>query len=224
MIFGYINENICLPQITTEMISNVDFLKNFSLVSTNVTPKIFVRSANNPTKLLHLEEDKEVLDTIEQINASQSLDCVENELFVSVKSGDIVITSTLMNFSRYLEQALKVVRFFFEKSVRVISILEKFDSFVLEPFMKSNIYIDFQNNRALETRNMRKKVSEQKKKENSKLGKKAFKVEDFPLFASYYGQWKGHSINKAEFAAKLSVSKPTLDKLIKEFVSKGYDK
>lgn len=204
------------------MIANVDFLKNFSLASTNVTPKIFVRSANNPTKLLHLEEDKEVLDTIEQIDASQSLDRVENELFVSVKSGDIVITSTLMNFSRYLEQALKVVRFFFEKNVRVISILEKFDSFVLDPFMKSNIYIDFQNNRALETRNMRKKVS--KKKENSKLGKKAFKVEDFPLFASYYGQWKENSINKAEFAAKLSISKPTLDKLINEFIDKGYDK
>ena len=62
-----------------------------------------------------------------------------------------------------------------------------------------------------------------KNKENMKAGRKAKTVEDYPLFASYYGQWKDHIINKAEFAEKLSVSRPTLDKLINEFVVKGYE-
>lgn len=221
MIYGYVNESILLPQVTTEMLSDVKFLRQFLLPESQSSPKLFVRYENVREQLIHLDEDKQALKGIDEVCGLQSVDHVENQLFVNTKAGDTVVTSTLMNFSRYLDQALKVVRFFFEKKVRVISILEKFDSFVEDTLMKSNVYIEFQKNRAEEARNMRKEGG--KNKENMKAGRKAKTVEDYPLFASYYGQWKDHIINKAEFAEKLSVSRPTLDKLINEFVVKGYE-
>lgn len=221
MIYGYVNESVLLPQVTTEMLSDVNFLRQFLLPEQQDIPKIFIRSENVREQLVHLEDDKPALKGIDEICDLQNLDRVENRLFASTKAGDTVVTSTLLNFSRYLDQALKVVRFFFEKKVRVISVLEKFDSFVDDIIMKSDVYIKFQRNRAEETRNMRKESG--KNKENMKAGRKAKTVEDYPLFASYYGQWKDHIINKAEFAEKLSISRPTLDKLINEFIVKGYD-
>lgn len=223
MIFGYVNASIAMPQVTMEMLCNVEFLQQFSLPRSQSRPKIFVRSENVREQLIHLDEDKPCLKEIDEICGLQNLDRVENQLFVSTKAGDTVVTSTLLNFSRYLDQALKVVRFFFEKKVRVISIFEKFDSFVEDAVMKTNVYIEFQKNRATEARNMRKEESKNRTKEDVKIGRKAITVEDFPLFASFYGQWKDHIINKAEFAEKLSVSRPTLDKLINEFIVKGYD-
>lgn len=221
MIYGYVNEGVLLPQVTLAMLSNIDFLRQFSLSEPQSNPQLFVRSKNIREQLIHLDEDKPALKEIDEICNLQMLDHVENQLFASTKAGDTVITSTLLNFSRYFDQAIKVVRFFFEKKVRVISVLEKYDSFIEHTLMKDNVYIEYQKNRAEEMRNMRKES--RKNKENLKTGRKAKTVEDFPLFAAYYGQWKDHIINKAEFAEKLSVSRPTLDKLINEFVVKGYE-
>ena len=50
-------------------------------------------------------------------------------------------------------------------------------------------------------------------KEGKYKGRKATEIEDF---AAHYARYKSRAINKAQLAAELNVSRPTLDKLIKE--------
>lgn len=212
VLYGYVNNGINLPQIDVRTLTNESILKKFALEKySNISPKIFTRKESLKEQLYHLKADKEFLKKIDEICPMQSIDHVENRLFTATKPGDVVITSTLMNFSRYLEQALKVVRFFYEKRVRVISLLENFDSFRSECLMKDNWYIEFQKNKATEARNNRKDA------DRGVGGNKACKVEDYPLFAAHYSDWKDNLINKTVFAEKIGVSRPTLDKLIKQF-------
>ena len=49
-------------------------------------------------------------------------------------------------------------------------------------------------------------------KEGKYKGRKEVKVDDF---AAHYARYKGREVNKAQLAAELNVSRPTLDKLIK---------
>jgi len=50
-------------------------------------------------------------------------------------------------------------------------------------------------------------------KEGKYKGRKEVKITDFP---AYYARYKNREINKAQLAAELDISRPTLDKLIKE--------
>ena len=132
--------------------------------------------------------------------------------------GDVIITSTLLNFSRYFEQSLKVVRFFYERGIRIITIEERFDS--LEPvnIMESNLYFYFQMNRTKELSNGRQKRNDQREKRS---GKRHLELKDFPFFGIYYDEWREHKITKTEFSKKLAVSRPKLDKLLHEYESEG---
>lgn len=164
MVYGYSNALIALPQISEEMLKG-ERLKNLwkqfkELPDITSISKIFVREKNSRAYLLQTSPDKSLLAMISDITKEKEselhfLDRVENKLIESTGPGDIVITSTLLNFSRYLDQALKVVRFFYVKKVRVIALLEKFDSFAKNRLMDSTIYFDFQVSRAVEQRNMR---------------------------------------------------------------------
>lgn len=236
MIYGYVNALIALPQISSEEMLRgerfKDLWKQFKdLPDITSISKIFVREKNSRAYLLQTSPDKSLLAMISDITKEKEselhfLDRVENKMIESTSPGDIVITSTLLNFSRYLDQALKVVRFFYEKKVRVIALLEKFDSFAENRLMDSTIYFDFQVSRAVEQRNMRQNKGQQEIKEKikehfQKQGRKRFQVSDFPLFDQYFHEWENGEINKREFADKLGISMATLTRLIEEYVAQG---
>lgn len=236
MIYGYVNALIALPQISSEEMLRgerfKDLWKQFKdLPDITSISKIFVREKNSRAYLLQTSPDKSLLAMISDITKEKEselhfLDRVENKMIESTSPGDIVITSTLLNFSRYLDQALKVVRFFYEKKVRVIALLEKFDSFAENRLMDSTIYFDFQVSRAVEQRNMRQNKGQQEIKEKikehfQKQGRKRFQVSDFPLFDQYFHEWENGKINKREFADKLGISMATLTRLIEEYVAQG---
>lgn len=236
MIYGYVNALIALPQISSEEMLRgerfKDLWKQFKdLPDITSISKIFVREKNSRAYLLQTSPDKSLLAMISDITKEKEselhfLDRVENKMIESTSPGDIVITSTLLNFSRYLDQALKVVRFFYEKKVRVIALLEKFDSFAENRLMDSTIYFDFQVSRAVEQRNMRQNKGQQEIKEKikehfQKQGRKRFQVSDFPLFDQYFNEWENGKINKREFADKLGISMATLTRLIEEYVNKN---
>lgn len=236
MIYGYVNALIALPQISSEEMLRgerfKDLWKQFKdLPDITSISKIFVREKNSRAYLLQTSPDKSLLAMISDITKEKEselhfLDRVENKMIESTSPGDIVITSTLLNFSRYLDQALKVVRFFYEKKVRVIALLEKFDSFAENRLMDSTIYFDFQVSRAVEQRNMRQNKGQQEIKEKikehfQKQGRKRFQVSDFPLFDQYFHEWENGEINKREFADKLGISMATLTRLIEEYVVQG---
>lgn len=236
MIYGYVNALIALPQISSEEMLRgerfKDLWKQFKdLPDITSIPKIFVREKNSRAYLLQTSPDKSLLAMISDITKEKEselhfLDRVENKMIESTSPGDIVITSTLLNFSRYLDQALKVVRFFYEKKVRVIALLEKFDSFAENRLMDSTIYFDFQVSRAVEQRNMRQNKGQQEIKEKikehfQKQGRKRFQVSDFPLFDQCFHEWENGEINKREFADKLGISMATLTRLIEEYIAQG---
>lgn len=233
MVYGYINALIALPQISEEMLKGErlkDLWKQFKeLPDITSISKIFVREKNSRAYLLQTSPGKSLLAMISDITKEKEselhfLDRVENKLIESTGPGDIVITSTLLNFSRYLDQALKVVRFFYVKKVRVIALLEKFDSFAENRLMDSTIYFDFQVSRAVEQRNMRQnkemqEIEEKIKDHLPKQGRKRFQVSDFSFFDQYFQEWDNGDISKGEFAEKLGISKATLTRLIDEYVS-----
>lgn len=236
MIYGYVNALIALPQISSEEMLRgerfKDLWKQFKdLPDVTSISKIFVREKNSRAYLLQTSPDKSLLAMISDITKEKEselhfLDRVENKMIESTGPGDIVVTSTLLNFSRYLDQALKVVRFFYEKKVRVIALLEKFDSFAENRLMDSTIYFDFQVSRAVEQRNMRQNKGQQEIKDKvkehfQKQGRKRFQVSDFPLFDQYFHEWENGEINKREFADKLGISMATLTRLIEEYVAQG---
>ena len=236
MIYGYVNALIALPQISSEEMLRgerfKDLWKQFKdLPDITSISKIFVREKNSRAYLLQTSPDKSLLAMISDITKEKEselhfLDRVENKMIESTSPGDIVITSTLLNFSRYLDQPLKVVRFFFEKNVRVIALLEKFDSFAENRLMDSTVYFDFQVSRAVEQRNMRQNKGQQEIKEKikehfQKQGRKRFQVSDFPMFDQYFHEWENGEINKREFADKLGISMATLTRLIEEYVAQG---
>jgi DNA invertase Pin-like site-specific DNA recombinase len=51
-------------------------------------------------------------------------------------------------------------------------------------------------------------------KEGKYKGRKEVAITDFP---AHYARYKSREVNKAQLAAELNVSRPTLDKLIKEY-------
>ena len=50
-------------------------------------------------------------------------------------------------------------------------------------------------------------------------GRKAKSYLDYPEFPTLFRNWKLRNLTKIKFAQKLGVSRPTLDKLIKEYIT-----
>ena len=57
------------------------------------------------------------------------------------------------------------------------------------------------------------------KREGKYKGRKEIKIDE-NIFNEQYERYKNRDINKCEFAKRLNVSRPTLDKLIKEYENK----
>ena len=150
------------------------------------------------------------------------LKMVGENLIQLVSSNDVVITSTLTNFSLDFITAIQIVSNFDKIKVRVIALLEKFDSFSEEgkalirslPFMHK-----FRKNSFNAIRKNRIKGIKKAAEEGKYKGRQAYSIENFPNFRELYKQYMYREIGKGEFADKFGVSRPTLDKLIKEFTT-----
>lgn len=138
--------------------------------------------------------------------------------------GDVVITSSLINFSSNLAGAIRTVGDLDDHGIRVIAIREQFDSFSAEgrklidivPLAKS-----FQKTAAESRRNRQLSGIKKAADEGRYRGRKAYSVSDFPDFKELYDRYMYREIGKGEFAEKLGVSRPTLDKLLDEFLERG---
>lgn len=153
-----------------------------------------------------------------QTQAAQS-----EPLDFAFKSGDVVITSSLTNFSLDLTTALQIVYFHYEENIRVIAYLEDFDSFgkqeiaLLEsiPFMIKFRRNSFQAKKVARISGIKRAAKEGKYK-----GRQALTLDKFPNFRELYDSYMYREIGKSEFAEKLGVSRPTLDRLLEEFTKK----
>lgn len=148
----------------------------------------------------------------------------EEKLNELVMPNDVIITSTLTNFSIDFISALQIVSEFDEKNIRVIAYKEEFDSHNLrERVLLASLPMmhKFRRNAFMAKRKNRIAGIEKAVAEGKYKGRQSLSPADFPEFKELYNQYMFRDIGKGEFASKLGVSRPTLDKLLDDFTKKG---
>ena len=137
----------------------------------------------------------------------------EYNLLNFLKEGDIVLTSTLTNFSTTTDGILLTLNEFLHQKARVISVLEDFDSNKLDQKtfeMMINI-----SHKTRQRRWMSQKKGIETARKSGRYGKQV-RVEDLPQFEELYQEYKEGKKAKAEIARRLKISRPTLDKLFSQ--------
>ncbi len=147
----------------------------------------------------------------------------ENELLKVVSEDDVVITSTLTNFSLDFINALNTVACFDDLGVRVIAFQEEFDSArMLEKVLLFALPMmqKFRRNAFKARQEKRMEGISRASAEGKYKGRQSYNPNDFPNFRELYESYMYREIGKGEFAEKLGVSRPTLDKLIEAYTEK----
>lgn len=130
-----------------------------------------------------------------------------------VREGDTVYIHDFSRLARSTKDLLEIVELLQNKKVNLVSNKENLDSntptgkLMLTMIAAIN---EFERQNLLERQ--REGIAEAKK-EGKYKGRKAI---DIPNFEAYYQRYKMREINKSQMAAELSISRPTLDKLIRE--------
>ena len=160
-----------------------------------------------------------------RIDYARALSTVEQQMMDTLVAEDVLITSTLTNFSLDFISALQTVSELDSNDIRVIALMEKFDSQsesgqrLLEDL---ETMLLFRRNAFNARRQSRQAGIARAAAEGKYKGRQAYSVDDFPNFRELYDQYMYREIGKGEFAEKLGVSRPTLDKLCRTLrLSKG---
>lgn len=135
------------------------------------------------------------------------------QLLEILKPGDTVVTSTLANFSFKAEGIFRMLDAFFERGVHVIAILEDFDSRMLD--MSTYAILSRVTASAAKAQRKAQMKGIQTAKSEGRYGRN-LSAADFPDFPQLLEQYQSNDITKVEFARKLGISRPTLDKLLRE--------
>lgn len=138
---------------------------------------------------------------------------VELNMIRCLKPGDTVITTTLTNFSQTGEGVMLSLQELKEAGARVISFKEDFDSEKLDPYTLKVLIDVFRQVRRVRRRSQRVGIEAAKK---AGRYSNVITTSNFPEFDQYYKRYLNHDLTKVEFAKQLGISRPTLDKLIKE--------
>ena len=146
-------------------------------------------------------------------------DDAEQALFSRLMPGDIVITSSLTNLSSSTDGILRTLSIYLDKQVRLISILDEFDSDLIDMYT-------FQLFRSVSDNVTRNRWLAQRQgiqsSQNAGNYHKKITPDDLPTFDSYYEYIIQHTITKTEAARRLQISRPTLDKLIAQYEQERY--
>lgn len=142
----------------------------------------------------------------------KNLERLVSDFESSLQEGDIVVAYTIMAFSDHIyELPLAKISKFVEKGIRVVALLENFDSDSPDAKM------------LLECLPLITAVEESRRQAEVayRMGwrRSSYGPLDYPYFEAFYDQYIHRKLTKFEFAMKLGVSRPTLDKLIDEYES-----
>lgn len=124
-----------------------------------------------------------------------------------------VVIHDFSRLARSTKDLLAIVELFEEKNVNLISAKENIDSST--PTGKLLLTMigainEFERTNLLERQREGIAIA---KEQGKYKGRKEIKVDNFE---EYYSKYKNRELNKSQLAKKLGVSRPTLDKLIKE--------
>lgn len=138
------------------------------------------------------------------------------EMLDFIRSGDVVYIDDFSRLARSTEDLLRIVNLLNNKGVHLISNKENLDTST--PTGKLMLTMIAAIN-TFERENMLERQREGiaiAKKEGRYKGGQPKKI-DKDLYVKLFQAYSTREINKSEFAKKLGVSRPTLDKLMKKF-------
>lgn len=151
---------------------------------------------------------------IEKVSAKDKNRPKLNEMLDYVREGDTVYIHDFSRLARSTKDLLELVEQLEEKKVDLVSNKENIDTST--PTGKLLLTMigaiaEFERTNLLERQREGIAIAKQ---ENKYKGRKAKEIKDFNL---WYNAYMSREISKVQFAKEISVSRPTLDKLIKEY-------
>ena len=152
---------------------------------------------------------------IEKVSAKDTNRPKLKEMLDFVRKGDVVYVHDFSRLARNTADLLSIVEYLNNKEVTLVSNKENIDTST--PTGKLMLTLigaiaEFERTNLLERQ--REGIAIAKAKGKYKGGQ--VKRIDDKVFEKYYHQYKSREINKVQFAKALSISRPTLDKLLKD--------
>lgn len=139
------------------------------------------------------------------------------EMLEYVREGDTIVIHDFSRLARSTKDLLEIVELLENKQVALISAKESIDSSTPSgKLMLTMIGAINEFERANLLERQREGIAIAKEQGKYK-GRKEVKIDNFE---EYYKKYMNREINKSQLAKELEVSRPTLDKLIKEYESK----
>ncbi len=143
----------------------------------------------------------------------------ERQLITDAQPGDVVYTSSMVNFSRQIDGLIYTIQPLIQNGVRIVSLSDKFDSESDEGrmFIQCFYYIKrFQADaRIVHRANLYKGIQTAQK--TGKYVERSYNYKDFPEFDELARQLKGREITKRYMSTVLKISRPTLDRLLAQY-------
>lgn len=137
-----------------------------------------------------------------------------NNLLDFIREGDTVVIHDFSRLARSTKDLLEIVELLEDKKVTLISSKENIDSSTpTGKLMLTMIGAINEFERANLLERQREGIAIAKEKGLYK-GRKEIKIDNFE---EYYNRYKNREFNKTQLAKVLGVSRPTLDKLIKDY-------
>ena len=150
---------------------------------------------------------------MEKISAKDANRPKLQELLDFAREGDTIVIHDFSRLARSTKDLLEIVELLEAKKVTLISSKESIDTntptgrLMLKMISAIN---DFERENMLERQREGIAIA---KAEGKYKGRKEVKIDNFE---EYYNRYKNRELNKTQLAKELGVSRPTLDKLIKE--------
>ena len=172
---------------------------------------------NEARQLVTMENYKVEKVYSEKISAKDTNRPKLQELLDFVREGDTVVIHDFSRLARSTKDLLEIVELLNDKKVNLISSKENIDSSTpTGKLMLTMIGAINEFERANLLERQREGIA-QAKKEGKYKGRKEVDIKDFDL---HYQRYMNREVNKSQLAKELGISRPTLDKLIKEYESK----
>ena len=153
----------------------------------------------------------------EKISAKDTNRPKLQELLDFVREGDTVVIHDFSRLARSTKDLLEIVELLNDKKVNLISSKENIDSSTpTGKLMLTMIGAINEFERANLLERQREGIA-LAKKEGKYKGRKEVDIKDFDL---HYQRYMNREVNKSQLAKELGISRPTLDKLIKEYEGK----
>ena len=152
---------------------------------------------------------------IEKVSAKDMNRPKLQEMLEYIRSGDTVYIHDFSRLARSTKDLLEIVEFLHSKDVGLVSNKENIDTTTPQGKLMLTMIgaiAEFERENLLERQREGIAIA---KKQGKYKGRKPVKINE-EVFLREYDNYMNRRINKVQFAKNLGVSRPTLDKLLKE--------